>query len=76
MKFYDADRLLYLETDISGIGLGAGLLQVMDGMNCRQEKIPDNAILQPIAFTSKTLSSAEWHDRNIECEIIIEFYIG
>ena len=33
MKCYDTSRSLYLETDVSGVGLGAGLLQVRDGMN-------------------------------------------
>ena len=28
MKFYDDTKLLYLETDTSGVGLGAALLQV------------------------------------------------
>ena len=32
MKFYDAARYLYLETDTSGIVLGAKLLWVRDGM--------------------------------------------
>ena len=45
MKFYNAARSLYLETDTSRIGIGAGLLLVRDGMNCRFDKIPDNAIL-------------------------------
>ena len=34
MSFYDVARPLYLETNASGIGLGAGFLQVRDGMNC------------------------------------------
>ena len=38
MKFFDAARPLYLETNASGIGHGARLLQVRDGMNCRHDK--------------------------------------
>ena len=34
IKFDDTSKPLYLKTDVSGIGLGAGLLQVRDGMNC------------------------------------------
>ena len=30
IKFYDQTRALYLESDSSGIGLGAGLLQIRD----------------------------------------------
>ena len=37
-----------------GFGLGAGLLQVRDGMNFGKDVVPDNAILGPIAFTSKS----------------------
>ena len=33
MKFYNKTRPLYLETDIYGVGLGARLLQIRDGMN-------------------------------------------
>ena len=61
---------LYLETDTSGICLGAKLLQVREGMNCGHDKIPDNAILFTTAFTSKSLSSAEWHYINIQCEAL------
>ena len=35
MKFYDVSKSLYLGTYTYGIGLGAGLLQVRDSMNCR-----------------------------------------
>ena len=45
MKFYDVTRSLYLDTDASGIGLGAGLLQVRNGMSYGCDEIPDHAIL-------------------------------
>ena len=64
MKFYDTSRPLYLETNASGSGLG--LLQVIDGMNCGHNKIPDNATMCPMAFTSRSLLSAEWCYNNIE----------
>ena len=34
MKFYDDTKLLYLETDASGISLGVALLQLRDNKNC------------------------------------------
>ena len=61
MKFYRVAWPLYLETNASGIGLRARLLQKRDGMNWRCDEIPDNAILHPTAFASKSLFSAEWH---------------
>ena len=36
--------------------------------NCGHDEVQDNATLSPYAFTSKSLSSAEWHYSNIECE--------
>ena len=45
VKFYNVARPLYLETDASSIGLAPGLLQVRDGMSCRCDEIPDNALL-------------------------------
>ena len=66
MKFNDASRPIYLETYASGIGLGARLLQVMDGMNCGHQKMQDSAALCPIAFASKSLLSAEGCYGNVE----------
>ena len=45
MKFYDETKPLYLETNASGIGLGAALLQTRDGMTCQKDSTPNNTIL-------------------------------
>ena len=34
MKLYDETKLLYLETDASGVDLGPGLLQARGGRGC------------------------------------------
>ena len=52
-------ELLHLETDASGVGLETGLLQVGKGMNCPRDETWDNTTLCPIAYTSKSLSSAK-----------------
>ena len=48
VKFYDDTKLLYLKTDVSGIGLGAALLQLRDNMNWPKDTAPKNTILHPI----------------------------
>ena len=70
MKFYDETKPLYLETDTSRIALGAALLQTRDGTSCPKDSTPDNTILQPIAFASKSLTSTECRYRNIEKEAL------
>ena len=45
MKFNNETKPLYLETDASGIGLNAALLQTRDGMKCPKDSTPDNTIL-------------------------------
>ena len=68
MKFYDDTKSLYLETDVSGVGLGAGLLQTQDGTACQKDMVPDKTILHPIAFASKSLMDTEHRYSNIEME--------
>ena len=66
MKFYDDTKPLYLETGASGVGLGATLLQLHDNTTCQKGMVPDNIILCPIAFASKSLTGAECRYSNIE----------
>ena len=70
MKFYNDTKLLYLETDASGVGLGATLLQLCNNTMCQKDMAPDNTILHPIAFASKSLTGAECRYSNIEREAL------
>ena len=70
MKFYNDSKPLSLETDASGVGLGAALLQLCDNMVCKKGVAPDNVTLHPIAFTSKSLTGAERRYSNIEHELL------
>ena len=70
MNFYDMARLLYLETDVSGVGLGARLLQIRDVMNCGHDGVPDIATLNPSTLTSKSLMSTEQCYSSIENETL------
>ena len=70
MKFYNDTKLLYLETDASRVGLGAALLQLYSNTSCHKDMTPDNTILHPIAFASKSLTGAEQRYSNIEREAL------
>ena len=70
MKFYDDTKLLYLETDASGIGLGPALLQLGITPDAKKDTAPDNINLCPIAFASKSLTGAEQRYSNIEHEVL------
>ena len=70
IKFYDDTKLLYLETDASGIVLRAALVQCRDNMACQKGTAPDNTILCTIAFASKSLTGAQQRYSNIEHEAL------
>ena len=70
MKFYDETKPLYLETDVSGVGLGAALVQTRSDTSFPRDTAPDNSIFRPILFASKSLSGAERRYSNIEREAL------
>ena len=55
---------LYLETDAIGVGLGVSLMQVRDGIKFSKNEVSDNAVMQPVTFTSKNQTVAETHYSN------------
>ena len=70
MKFYNDTKLLYLQTDASGVGLRTALLQLSDNTTCQTHMAPDNTIFCPITFASKSLTGAECRYSNIEHEAL------
>ena len=70
MKLYDDTKLLYLETDMPGVGLGVALLQCCINTACQKGMAPDNTNLHPIAFASKSLTGAELRYSNIKQEAL------
>ena len=69
LQFYDASKPLYIEVDTSKKGIGAVMLQddpIMKDVS--KSDIPMN--LRPISYVSKTLSSTESNNSNIECELL------
>ena len=70
MKFYNNSKPLYLERDASGVGLGAALLQLYNNATCQKGMAPDNTILHPIMFASKSLTVAEQRYSNIKWEVL------
>ena len=69
-EFYDETNPLYIETDASGVGHRAALLQTRSSTNCSRDETPDNGIPRPPAFTSNSLSHAEKRYSNIEAEAL------
>ena len=66
MAFHNVNEHLYLETDVLGVSFRASLLQVRDGMKFPKDEACNNIEPQPIAFTSKSLTSAEtWYSNSV-----------
>ena len=59
MTFYNEKEQLYLETDMSDFGLGASLEQEREGLWFPRNEAPGSAVLEPIAFVKRSISSAE-----------------
>ena len=53
MAFYNEKEQLYPEADMSGVGLGASLLQVRGGMQFPRNGAPNNATVQSAASKVK-----------------------
>ena len=70
MKCHDIREPLYLEADALRVGLGTGLLQMWDNLNCGCDEAPDNTMFWLITFPSKSLSSMEQQYSNIEREVL------
>ena len=61
LKYYRPDLELFIEMDASGKGIGMALLQSQEN---------ERSSLYPIAYGSKTLTSAETRYANIERELL------
>ena len=74
MKFYNETKLLYVETDVSGVGLGAALLQTRSNNSCHKNEYPDNNTVRPITFDNKSLTGAVERYNNIKREDLCILY--
>ena len=69
LKYFDSNLPIYIETDASKKGIGVVMLQPDDSVeNTSCTEVPNN--LQPVFYTSKTLTMTESNYSNIECEML------
>ena len=69
LKFYDPSLPMYIETDACQNGIGVILLQPIDS-NFTLDEYGIPTSLMPVAFASKTLTSAECNYANTEGELL------
>ena len=70
LRFYDSELPLYMEMDASKVGLGAALLQPQENYEYSDQDTPPTEDLRPVAYASKSLTSAESNYSNIEHEAL------
>ena len=63
-------KQLLLETNALGVCLGASLLQAKGGMQFPRNEAQNNAVLQPVVFASKSLTSTDTHCSSVEIEAL------
>ena len=70
MKFYDETKPLYLETNVSRIGLGPPCYKLGMEQYAKRDMVPDNTILRPITFVCQSMTSTEQRYSNIIREVL------
>ena len=70
MVVYNVKEQLYLETYALGVGLRTSLLQERSRLWFPRNEAFNNAVLRPISFVSKNLTSTEVCYSNIEREVL------
>ena len=69
-EFLFKNEQVYLEMNALSVELGVGLMQVEDGIWFPKDKAPDNLVLWPISFTSKSLTIIITHYSYTEREAL------
>ena len=73
IHFYDTKKLVFIECNSSGVGIGAVLLQP-DFDHVESDKNGIRCNLRPVAYASKSLTEAEHRYANIECELLAALF--
>ena len=73
LRYYNPNLAVFIESDASKVGLGAALLQTEKP--CYENDITDDTLLEsfqlkPVAYASKSLTTAEQNYSNIEHEAL------